>query len=77
MRTCLLRKAFDLLRNSPSTVSIYADECELLAFGASLTSASLSKKPMFWNTDSHVPFDFAQGPRNDIGFLVISAAACR
>ncbi len=43
MRKCLLRKAFDLLRNSPSTVSIYADECELLAFGASLTSASLSK----------------------------------
>lgn len=34
---------FDLLRNSPSTVSIYADECELLVFGASLTSVSLSK----------------------------------
>ena len=28
---------FDLLRNAPSTVSAYADECELLVFGAPLT----------------------------------------
>ena len=34
---------FDLLRNSPSTVSIYADECELLVLPALVTSASLSK----------------------------------
>ena len=40
--SCYARR-FDLLRNSPSTVSIYADECELLAFDASLTFASLSK----------------------------------
>ncbi len=40
----MLRKRFDLLRNSPSTVSTYADECELLALTASLTSASVSKK---------------------------------
>ena len=30
----MLRKQFDLLRNSHSTVPVYADECELLAFGA-------------------------------------------
>ena len=36
-------RRFDLLRNSPTTVSTYADECELLALTASLTSASLSK----------------------------------
>ena len=43
----LLRKAFDLLRNSPSTVSIYADECELLVLGSPLTSVSLSKNEFF------------------------------
>ena len=53
MRTCLLRKAFDLLRNSPSTVSIYADECELLVFGAPLTSASLSKNLVIASQCSH------------------------
>ena len=30
----MLRKHFDLLRNSHSTVPVYADECELLVFGA-------------------------------------------
>ena len=43
----LLRKGFDLLRNSPSTVSIYADECELLVLTALLTSARLSKNKSF------------------------------
>ena len=32
----LLRKYFDLLRNSHSTVLVYADECELPVFGAFL-----------------------------------------
>ena len=36
----LLRKHFDLLRNSHSTVLVYADECELLVFGAFLNSPS-------------------------------------
>ena len=40
----MLCKTFDLLRNSPSSVPMYADEGELLVFGASLTSANLSKK---------------------------------
>ena len=35
---------FDLLRNSLLIVSVYADRSELLVFGASLTSGSLSKK---------------------------------
>ena len=43
----LLRKGFDLQRNSPSTVSIYADECELLVFVPLLTSVSLSKNKFF------------------------------
>ena len=30
----MLRKHFDLLRNSHSTVPVYADECELLFYGA-------------------------------------------
>ena len=34
---------FDLLHNSKPTVPLYADGFELLVFGASLTSASLSK----------------------------------
>ena len=34
----LLRKHFDLLRNSHSTVPVYADECELLVFEALLTT---------------------------------------
>ena len=48
----LLRKGFDLLRNSPSTVSIYADECELLVLTALVTSARLSKNKFF---DSLMP----------------------
>ena len=44
MKKCLLRKAFDLLRNSNLNVPMYAYRFELLVFGASLTSASLSKK---------------------------------
>ncbi len=47
IRKPLRRKGFDLLRNSPSTVSPYADECELLALAAPLTSASLSKNKFF------------------------------
>ena len=34
----MLRKHFDLLRNSHSTVPVYADECELLVFEALLTT---------------------------------------
>ena len=45
-KACFARH-FALLRNSPSTVSTYADECELLVFDASLTSASLSKNRFF------------------------------
>jgi len=41
MARCARR--FDLLRNSPSTVSTYADECELLVLTALLTYVSLSK----------------------------------
>ena len=40
----LLRKHFDLLRNSHSTVLLYADECELLVFGAFLNSPSACQK---------------------------------
>ena len=43
---CIARH-FDLLRNSPSTVSAYADEGELLVLTDSLTSASLPKKLVF------------------------------
>ena len=45
-KACCARR-FDLLRNSPSTVSTYADECELLALPAFKTSASLSKNLFF------------------------------
>ena len=41
---------FDLLHNSSLTVPMYADRLELLVFGASLTSDSLSKKSFL--TDS-------------------------
>ena len=40
----LLRKHFDLLRNSHSTVPVYADECELLVFGAFLNRPSAGRK---------------------------------
>ena len=43
----LLRKCFDLLRNSHSTVLVYADECELLVFGAFLNSPSACRKGFF------------------------------
>ena len=43
----LLRKYFDLLRNSHSTVLVYADECELLVFGAFLNSPSACRKGFF------------------------------
>ena len=39
---CYARR-FALLRNSSLTVPMYADRLELLVFGASLTSDSLSK----------------------------------
>jgi len=44
MARCARR--FDLLRNSPSTVSTYADECELLVLTALLTYVSLSKNKL-------------------------------
>ena len=43
----MLRKHFDLLRNSHSTVLMYADECELLVFGAFLNSLSACRKGFF------------------------------
>ena len=46
----LLKKRFDFLRNSPHS-SIYIHfGVELLVFGASLTSASLSKNPQIVKT---------------------------
>ena len=39
MRKCLLRKAFDLLRNSNLNVPTYAYRFELLVFSAFLPSA--------------------------------------
>ena len=55
-KACFARH-FALLRNSPSTVSIYADECELLVFDASLTSARVSKNRFFdrLNKDRAMP----------------------
>ena len=43
----LLRRHFDLLRNTPSTVSTYADECVLLVLTTLVISASLSKNLFF------------------------------
>ena len=43
---CYARR-FALLRNSSLTVPMYADRLELLVFGASLTSDSLSKNYFF------------------------------
>ena len=43
-KSCLLRKDFDLLRNSRPTVPMYADGRELLVFRTFLQSASVSKK---------------------------------
>ena len=40
----MLRKDFDLLRNSRSTVPMYADERELLAFRTFSQSGSVPKK---------------------------------
>ena len=40
----LQSKHFDLLRNSHSTVPVYADECELLVFGAFLNRPSAGRK---------------------------------
>ena len=40
----LPRKHFDLPRNSHSTVPVYADECELLVFGAFLNSLAACRK---------------------------------
>ena len=43
----MLRKHFDLPRNSHSTVPVYADECELLVFGAFLNSLPACRKMIF------------------------------
>ena len=43
MKKCLLRKAFDLLRNSNLNVPMYAYRFELLVFGASLPSVVCQK----------------------------------
>ncbi len=45
-KACCAR-LFDLLCNSPSTVSTYADECELLVLTALVTSVSLPKNLFF------------------------------
>ncbi len=44
MKNSLLRKDFDLLRNSRSTVPMYADERELLAFRTFSQSVSVAGK---------------------------------
>ena len=44
LKTSLLRKDFDLLRNSRSTVPMYADERELLAFRTFSQSVSVPKR---------------------------------
>ena len=41
------RKYFDLLRNSHSTVPVYADKCELLVFGAFFNSLPACRKGFF------------------------------
>ena len=43
----LLRKDFDLLRNLPPTVPMYADGCKLLVFRTFLQSVSVSKMFFF------------------------------
>ena len=44
LRKSLLRKNFDLLRNSRPTVLVYADGRELLVFRTFLQSVSVSKR---------------------------------
>ena len=44
LKTGLLRKDFDLLRNSRPTVPMYADERELLVFRTFSQSVSVSKR---------------------------------
>ena len=44
LKTSLLRKDFDLLRNSRPTVPMYADERELLVFRTFLQSGSVPKR---------------------------------
>ena len=43
----MLRKHFDLLHISHSTVPLYADECGMLVFGALLTASQRDKKCVF------------------------------
>ena len=43
MKKCLLRKAFDLLRNSNLNVPMYAYRFELLVFGVFLPSVVCQK----------------------------------
>ena len=50
-KACYARH-FDLQHNSNPTVPMYADGFELFVFGASLTSASLSKKQLFDRLDT-------------------------
>ena len=52
--TSLLCKDFDLLRNSRSTVPMYADERELLAFRTFSQSVSVPKR-VFRHADRHLP----------------------
>ena len=44
LKTSLLRKNFDLLRNSRPTVPMYADERELLVFRTFSQSVSVPKR---------------------------------
>ena len=44
LKTSLLRKDFDFLRNSRPTVPMYADERELLVFRTFLQSVSVPKR---------------------------------
>ena len=47
LKTSLLRKNFDLLRNSRPTVPMYADERELLVFRTFFCSLAACRKEFF------------------------------
>ena len=62
LKTSLLRKDFDLLRNSRPTVPMYADERELLVFRTFSQSVSVPKR-VFRHAEGH--------PRRGWPFLMI------
>ena len=54
LKTSLLRKNFDLLRNSRPAVPMYADERELLVFRTFLQSVSVPKR-VFRHAETRQP----------------------